>query len=221
MLSQKFLLISLLVPWLVLSKSRKSISDLSCSTIRQPLNHFSTPRSRQDDLFHYYQRYCTYQFAPVQNASSPVFFYTGNESPLETYINHTGLLWQLAESMHATVVFAEHRYEGKSLPSPDIPSCLAYSSSLQAIADYARLIELQYKPRPVIVFGGSYGGMLSAWIRMRYPHLVAGAIAASAPIWGLPLTSNVGFDNHIHRLSVMLETTLTTMRPIKTFVLIT
>jgi pimeloyl-ACP methyl ester carboxylesterase len=184
--------VTFLLPWRttsLLSSPRMTISNMTCDYVRQPLNHFALPRHSSP---HYYQRYCTYdEFAPVPvTAETPVLFYTGNESPLETYINHTGLIWQLAPVLQATVVFAEHRYEGKSLPPFDIPHCLAYSSSVQAIADYARLIELHYQPRPVIVFGGSYGGMLSSWMRMQYPNLVAGAIAGSAPIWGLPLTND-------------------------------
>lgn len=192
-----------------------TIANMTCDFFVQPLNHFDLPRNKSG---FFQQRFCYYNGYVDNNKinhddddddestaldQAPVFLYTGNESPLEEYINHTGLIWESAPQFGAQVVFVEHRYEGKSLPNPDIPNCLAYSASYQALADYANFIEnylfgtvngQRSSRRPVIVFGGSYGGMLSAWIRMMYPHLVTGAIAGSAPIGGFPTNRPKSID---------------------------
>ncbi|GMP63867.1 hypothetical protein CsSME_00025375 [Camellia sinensis var. sinensis] len=64
---------------------------------------------------------------------------------------------------------------------------LGYLNSRQALADFAVLIRSLKKNHsseesPVVVFGGSYGGMLAAWFRLKYPHIAIGALASSAPI---------------------------------------
>ncbi|XP_063241210.1 lysosomal Pro-X carboxypeptidase isoform X2 [Bacillus rossius redtenbacheri] len=123
----------------------------------------------------------------------PIFFYTGNEGPIETFAENTGFMWEIAPEFSALLVFAEHRYYGASLPygnkSLSDLQYLGYLSSQQALADYVDLIShlkmglSGAAHSAVIAFGGSYGGMLSAWFRMKYPYVVDGSIASSAPIW--------------------------------------
>lgn len=80
------------------------------------------------------------------------------------------------------VLFGEHRYYGKSLPFGDqsftSTETVKYLTVDQTLMDYVRLIEKvktenpKYKDSPVFAFGGSYGGMLAAWFRMKYPHVI-------------------------------------------------
>lgn len=90
-----------------------------------------------------------------------------------------------------------YRYYGDSIPygNTSDPTHLGYLTSSQALADFAYLIaDLQKSLKhnnqgarsPVIAFGGSYGGMLAAWMRLKYPGSVQGALASSAPIFQFP-----------------------------------
>jgi len=103
----------------------------------------------------------------------------------------------LAEQFGALVVFGEHRYYGKSMPYGDASFDRDHLDMLtveQAMLDYVDLIKMiknteGLQDRAVIVGGGSYGGMLAAWLRMKYPQWFQGALAASAPI--------LFFDGHV------------------------
>ncbi|CAJ0598098.1 unnamed protein product [Cylicocyclus nassatus] len=127
----------------------------------------------------------------------PIFFYTGNEGDVEGFATATGMMWDLAPMFNAAIIFAEHRFYGASLPfgneSYSSIENMGYLTSEQALADFAALLftlktpnngmPVSYpKSTTVIAFGGSYGGMLSAWFRIKYPHVVTGAWAASAPL---------------------------------------
>ena len=123
--------------------------------------------------------------------NGPIIFYAGNEGDVYTFFDNSGFMTTtLAEQFGALVIFGEHRYYGTSMPFGDESfdkDNLKYLTVEQAMEDYVEFM-YDYKrtnelmDRAVIVGGGSYGGMLSAWLRMKYPHVFQGALAASAPI---------------------------------------
>jgi len=123
----------------------------------------------------------------------PILFYCGNEGDIWQFYNNTGFITQtLADRWGALVVFGEHRYFGKSFPYPKSEALkspfnkfLTVDNTLLDYASLLKMIRAQYgaENKAVIAVGGSYGGMLAAWMRMKFPHAVQGALAASAPIF--------------------------------------
>lgn len=122
----------------------------------------------------------------------PIFFYAGNEGKVEGFWDNSGFLTDVLAPTHkALIVFGEHRYFGNSFPFDKKVAFdkdhNKYLTVEQAMMDYVLLIkEIRYlygaTDKPVVVFGGSYGGMLATWLRMKYPATFQGAYASSAPI---------------------------------------
>ena len=121
----------------------------------------------------------------------PCFFYAGNEADITVFIRNSGFIFETAKEMHALVVFAEHRYYGQSFPfggaaAALTPQNISYLTVEQAMADFNLLnvhIREKWNLSPssaFVVFGGSYGGNLALWLRLKNPNLWAGAIASSA-----------------------------------------
>ena len=161
----------------------------------QRVDHFS-PLLPPSGNLSWSQRYLLNDtFWDPSAEGAAIFFYTGNESPVTLYSQHCGIMYENAPAHHALLVFAEHRYYGLSWPLGSQALSLAhmsYLSSQQALADYAALLaalraQLGVPPHvPVISFGGSYGGVLSAMFRAAYPGSVDGALASSAPLRAFP-----------------------------------
>ncbi|VDM61240.1 unnamed protein product [Angiostrongylus costaricensis] len=137
-----------------------------------PVDHFSFA-NKDNFKLRYFLNVESYE------KGGPIFFYTGNEGKLEGFAMNTGFMWDIAPEFHAAVVFAEHRFYGKTQPYGDksynTTDHLGYLSSEQALADFIMLIDhLKQKKlngaqkSAVIAFGGSYGGI---------------AIASSAPVF--------------------------------------
>ncbi|KAG9456823.1 hypothetical protein H6P81_001331 [Aristolochia fimbriata] len=157
----------------------------------QTLDHFNYKPGSHNTFQQRYVINSAFWGGP-QNGS-PIFVYTGDEAGLDDDIDAAGIMVDNAPRFKALLVYIEHRYYGTSVPfgtkeeAYRNTSTLGYFSSAQALADYAELIlhlkkNLSAESCPVVVIGGSYGGMLAAWFRLKYPHIAIGALASSAPI---------------------------------------
>ena len=88
---------------------RPSTADCSVSYHKQPLDHFSYTENRS-----FAQRVFTND--QHWRPGGPILFYCGNEASVELYVNATGWMWERAAAFGALLVWAEHRYYGKTQP---------------------------------------------------------------------------------------------------------
>ncbi|XP_066512259.1 thymus-specific serine protease-like [Hoplias malabaricus] len=151
--------------------------------MEQPLDHFNHHKNST-----FTQRFFVnkvYWKCPY----GPVFLYIGGEGPLTQFSVLAGHHVSMAKKHGALLVALEHRFYGQSIVPGGLEiQNLQYLSSQQALADLAAFhLHISEKfsltCRNIwISFGGSYAGALSAWFRGKFPHLVFGAVASSAPV---------------------------------------
>ncbi|XP_057781884.1 uncharacterized protein LOC131000129 [Salvia miltiorrhiza] len=158
---------------------------------RQTIDHFNyAPQSYAT----FRQRYVvSSKYWGGPHSDAPIFAYLGPEAPLDQDLLSITFLSHNAPRFKSLSLYIEHRYYGKSVPFGTMEEAMknettrGYFNSAQAIADYAEIL-LHVKKKfsahnsPIIVVGGSYGGKLASWFRLKYPHIAVGALASSAPI---------------------------------------
>ncbi|XP_036412319.1 thymus-specific serine protease [Colossoma macropomum] len=151
--------------------------------IQQPLQHFNRKNAKT-----FPQRFFVNE-AHWNRPHGPVFLYIGGEGLLSKFSVLAGHHVSMAGQHGALLVALEHRFYGQSIiPGGLETQDLEHLSSQEALADLAAFhqhISQKYNLtcRNVwISFGGSYAGALSAWFRGKFPHLVYGAVASSAPV---------------------------------------
>ena len=199
-------------------------SDCDCDVqelfLEQRLDHFHAEDSRRfSQRFFYTDRFVRHQDNDSGRGLSPprevAFLCVGGEGPA---LNKTVLInsvhcsgdmlltaAQLYEQENWSVhLYAlEHRYYGESYPvfaenhtvSPVANKNLVFLSSRQALHDLAHFSTTLQPSLPWITFGGSYPGMLAAWARLKFPHIVAAAVSNSAPIQAV--LDFAAYNNHV------------------------
>lgn len=114
-----------------------SVANMSLRWFEQRIDHFNwapplgQPRSTFKQRVFVHTRW----WKRHSSRPGPILFYFGNEDNVELYVNHTGLMWEAARPLGAALIFAEHRYYGKSKPfAAGTAGCMSYLTSEQAAA---------------------------------------------------------------------------------------
>ncbi|KAL6905188.1 hypothetical protein ACP4OV_002789 [Aristida adscensionis] len=167
--------------------------------MNQRLDHFSPTDHRQFRLRYF--EFLDYHRRP----GGPVFLRICGEYSCDGIPND--YLAVLAKKFGAAVVAPEHRYYGKSSPFERLTTeNLRFLSSKQALFDlavfrqyYQESLNARYNrsgaDNPWFVFGVSYPGALSAWFRLKFPHLTCGSLASSGVV--LAVYNYTDFDKQV------------------------
>ncbi|ERN16345.1 probable serine protease EDA2 isoform X2 [Amborella trichopoda] len=165
----------------------------------QTIDHFSPTDHRVFEQRYY--EYLDYFRVP----DGPIFLMICGESTCNGIVNDYSAV--LAKKFGAALISLEHRYYGKSSPFNVLTTeNLRFLSSKQALFDlavfrqyYQDSLNVKWNrsniENPWFVFGVSYSGALSAWFRLKFPHLTCGSLASSGVV--LSIFNFTEFDKQV------------------------
>ncbi|KAJ2516104.1 hypothetical protein H4217_004793 [Coemansia sp. RSA 1939] len=154
--------------------------------------------------------------ATFYRTGGPIYMSTAGETPLTRNDVDNTYATELAAATGGMVVSVEHRFYGQSNPLPDLSgNSLKYLTVDNVLEDFASVVRAikanetatnstviglpvsVASESPVIFVGGSYPGAVAAWMRAKYPDLVAGAWSSAAAVYGR--LENYQFDQGFGR----------------------
>jgi hypothetical protein len=160
----------------------KSSSAFPAMWFPQFLDHFDA--NGQETTFQ--QRY--YINDAYYKPGGPILLYINGEGPVAGPPSAAdNFVVILAQQFGATIATLEHRYYGASVPFAELTTeNLRFLSSKQALYDLAvfaeSFLKVKYGDAPLVTIGGSYSGALSAWFRLKFPHITRGSLSSSGVV---------------------------------------
>ena len=118
----------------------------------------------------------------------PALIFIGGEGEANPKWLNFGNWYTIAKENKAAMFLLEHRFYGQSWPTENMSTeNLRFLSSRQGLEDLATFMAAMTSTYnltgPWVSFGGSYPGSMSAWLKLKYPHLLAGAVSSSGPLF--------------------------------------
>merc|ERR1719219_1841495 len=185
--------------WHNLAEPRTRGEEFPEQFLDQILDHFDATNTMRWPQ-RYWENLETYQ------GEGLAFLYIGGEAEASPGWLNYGAWYKWAQENGAAMFVLEHRYYGQSKPTEDMSTGnMKYLSSRQGLEDAGHFISAMNRRHNLttwITFGGSYPGSLSAWMRLRSPHLVTGSVSSSGPLF-----AKLDYHEYLQVVADALDTT--------------
>eukprot|EP01117_Protostelium_nocturnum_P005030 TRINITY_DN1818_c0_g1_i1.p1 TRINITY_DN1818_c0_g1~~TRINITY_DN1818_c0_g1_i1.p1 ORF type:complete len:457 (-),score=129.25 TRINITY_DN1818_c0_g1_i1:223-1593(-) len=171
--------------------SHENVGDYPVQYYQQTLDHFNS-----GDIRTFKQRFwANYDHFNQSAVDAPIFLYINGEGMIYgPPSSNNSLVVQLAKEHSGVIVTLEHRFYGESHYFNQLTTeNLRYLDSEQALEDLSEFItwfrtqvrneyNIAKSPLKIFTIGVSYSGALSAWFRIKYPHITSGSLSSSGVV---------------------------------------